>query len=135
VLARIHFFMCLGYAPLGADHVSDAPRVLGRAVVARTVSNAYLSCCVAEQREREVEFFGEGPVLFFGVEADAKDLCALVGELLDSVTESNPFNRSAGRVGFRIKPQHNGAALKIREPHLFARVRSCGKVGRLVSCF
>jgi hypothetical protein len=127
--------MCLGYAPLGADHVSDAPRVLGRAVVARTVSNAYLSCCVAEQREREVEFFGEGPVLFFGVEADAKDLGALVGELLDSVTESNPFNGSAGRVGFWVKPQHNGAALKIREPYVFASMRFCGKVGCPVSCF
>jgi hypothetical protein len=127
--------MCLGYAPVGADHVSDAPRVLGRAVVARAVGDAYLSCCVAEQREWEVEFFGEGPVLFFGVEADAKNLDVLVGELLDSVTESNPFDGSAGRVGFRVKPQHDGAALKIREPHVFSRVRSCGKVGCLVSCF
>jgi hypothetical protein len=97
----------MGYAPVGVDHVSDALRVPGRAVVARAVSNAYLSCCVAEQREREVEFFGEGPILFLGVEADAQNLSALIGELLDSITESNSFDGSAGRVGFRVKPQDN----------------------------
>ena len=88
---------------------------------------------VAEQSKWEVEFLGKGAVLFDRVKADAEDFGVFVGVLLDSVTESNAFGRSAGRVGFRVKPQHDPAARVIAQADVFARVGFDRKIRRLVS--
>ena len=104
MLARIDLGVGMSYAAIGAYDVSDAPGVSGRRLVASPVGHAYRSVRVAQQAEWEVELLGEGAVLFFCVEAHAKDFDILGGELLGSITEPNTFDRSAGCVGFRIKP-------------------------------
>ena len=88
---------------------------------------------VAEQWKWEVEFLGKGAVLFDGVKTDAEDFGVLVSVLLDSITEPNAFGGSAGRVGFRVKPQHDCPSGVIAQAYVFARVRFDGKIRRFVS--
>ncbi len=104
MLARVDLVYGAGYQAVGADYVSYAARVTCFTVVAGVVSQADLSFGVAKQWEGESELFSEGSVLFFGVKADSEYRGVLFGVLLDSVTEPNTFGRSAGGIGFWIKP-------------------------------
>ncbi len=58
---------------IGADDVGDAPGVLGLARIGRAVLRPDRAAGVAEERVGELELLGEGPVLLYGVEADAQD--------------------------------------------------------------
>ena len=133
MLARIDLIYRLNYATVRADHVSDAFGVLGGRIVRSPVCHSYLSFCIAKQAEVEIEFFGESPVLFYGIKTHAEYLGILVCVLLDSITEPNTFSRSARRVGFRIKPQDNGSAFEVAQANIFARMRLHIEIRRLVS--
>ena len=133
MLARVYLFNRLGYAPIRADDVSDAARVLRVGRITSAISQSDFSLSVREKAEGKVELFGKRTVLGFRIEAHAEYLGILVCVLLDSIPESNAFGCSAGRVGFRVKPKHDPTAFQITEPHVFARVCAGGEVGRLVS--
>jgi hypothetical protein len=133
VRAGINFFYGLRYAAIRADYISDAPRVLCVCGIARAVVQPNFSVGVAKKAEREVELFGECLVFTLCVEAYAEYLGILVCVLLDSIPEPNPFGCSAGRVGLRIKPEHDAAAPQIAEPHVLARVSAGRKIRRGIS--
>ena len=123
MLASVDLIYRLNDATVRADHVSDAPGILSGWLVRSPVCHPYLSFCIAKQAEGKIELFGESPVLFYCVKTDAEYLGILVCVLLDSITEPNTFSRSARRVGLRIKPQDDGAAFKVAQANVFARVR------------
>jgi hypothetical protein len=104
MLSRVHLTDGLSYAAFRVDHISDAFCVLSRRVITRTIGHSYFAIRIAEQPIRETEFFGECPILFFRIKADAKNLDILIAVLLDSITESITFSRSARGIGFRVKP-------------------------------
>lgn len=133
MLARIDLWAGVSYAAIGTYDVSDASSVSSRRLVASSIGHAYRTVRVAQQAEWEIELFCKGAVLFFGIEAHTKDFDILGGVLLGSITEPNTFDRSAGCVGFRIKPEHDGTASEVAEPHVFARVRSGREVRRGIS--
>lgn len=62
---------CLTDAPVFVNHIGDAPGVPGVGRVARAIRYADFPLGVAQQFVREVELFGECPILFDGVEADS----------------------------------------------------------------
>jgi hypothetical protein len=133
VLAGVDLVYCASYSPVGADDVSYAARVTCFAVVAGVIGQANLPFGVAKEREGESELFSEGAVFFFGVKADSEYRGVLIGILLDSITESNTFGRSAGGIGFWIKPEHNGLPAQLAQGNVLARMRARGKVGRVIS--
>jgi hypothetical protein len=135
VLLRVDRPDCLNDAPVRTYYVRDALGILRGRRIARVVCQPDLSLRIAKQLEREVEFFCKGPVLFLRVEADAEYLGIFIAVLLDSVTESNAFGCSAGRVCFRVKPEYDRAAFEVAQAHVFAGVRFHGEIRRFVSYF
>jgi hypothetical protein len=133
MLARVDLVYRLSYQAIRADHVCDSFGVLSGRRIACAVSHSYFSLCIGKQAEGKIELLGKSPVLFYCIKAYAKYLCVLRFELLDSITESNAFDCSARRVCLRIKPQHNGAARKVAQSHVFARVRLHGEIRRFIS--
>jgi hypothetical protein len=133
MLARIDLGYGLSYASICADNIGDAFRILSVGRIARAISEPYFSFCVAEQPEGETELLGESAILLHSVKANAEYLSVFIRILLDSVAEPNAFGSATGRVGFWIKPQHDGSSFKIAQSNIFASVRLCGELGRLVS--
>jgi hypothetical protein len=133
VLARVDLADCLGYASLFVNHVSDAPRVLCPGVVCGAVSHAYPAIRIAQKAEREVELLRERAVFGLRVKAHPEHFRSFFLVLLDSVTESNPFSRSAGRVRLGVEPEHDLAAAQICKSHLFSSVRQRCKIRRNVA--
>ena len=133
MLARVDLIYRLNYAAIRADHVCDAFGVLSGRRIARAISHTYFSICVGKQAEGEIELLGKSPVLFYCIKAYTKYLCVLRFKLLDSITESNAFDCSAGRVRLRIKPEHDRAAREVAQPHIFAGVRLHGEIRRFIS--
>jgi hypothetical protein len=87
------------------DHVRDAAGVFVFGGIAGAVSESDRPLRVAEQREGEVELFGEALVVGRRVEADAEDAGVFLAVLFDEVPEPGPFPRSAGCVGFWVEPE------------------------------
>jgi hypothetical protein len=112
--------MRLGDLAVFVDHVGDAAGVFVFRRFGGAVGEADLSIGVAEEREGEVVFLGEGGVGFFVIEADAEDLGVLRFVLLGEVPEPGTFTRSTGGVGFRIEPEHDLLAAQIAEAHAVA---------------
>ena len=135
MLARVYLLVRLSYAPFGVDDVGYAAGSASRRLVARAIGQTYLSIGITEQAEGKIVLFGEGAVFLFAVETDSEHFYVLVGVLLDSITEPNPFYRSARRVRPGIKPQHDVAPAQIAEPHFFAGVRPHGEIRGLLSDF
>ena len=90
------------------DQIADTGRMGRRLVVGGAIGDADGLVGVAEQIVGEIELLLEGFVRLGGIETDAENDSVLALELLDSITESVAFNRSARCIGFRIPPQHNG---------------------------
>lgn len=124
--------MHLGDLPLFVDHVGDAARVLVFRSFRGAVRESDLALRVAEQREWEVEFLGEGGVGFFIIEADPEDRRVLRFVLLVEVPEPGTFARSTGCVGLRIKPEHHFLAAQIAQPHAIAVMIGDVEVGSLL---
>ena len=118
--------MRLRDAAVFVDHIGDAARVLVLRGLGGAVREADLVIGVAEQWEGEVELLREGGVLFLRVETDAEDDGVLRGVLIDEVPEPGTFDRSAGCVGLRIKPEHDLLTAQVAEANVVAVV-----VGRL----
>lgn len=115
------------------DHVRDAARVLIRRFLGGAVREADLVVGVAEEWEGEVELLREAGVFFLGVEADAEDDGILRFVLRDEVPEPGTFDRSAGGVGLRIKPEHDLFAAKVAEPNGVAVVIDRFEIGSLIA--
>jgi hypothetical protein len=111
------------------DHIRDAARVLVLRRLGGAVREADLVIGVAEQREGEVELLGEGGVLLLRVETDAEDEGVLRGVLIDEVPEPGTFDRSAGCVGLRVKPEHDLLAAQVAEANVVAVVIGCLEIG------
>jgi hypothetical protein len=105
--------MRLGDLPLLVDDVRDPFRVLVLRRIRSAVRESDFAIGVAEQRELEVELFGELRIPFNVIEADAEDGGVLRLVLGDEVPEPGTLGRSTGCVGFRIKPKHDLAAAQI----------------------
>lgn len=104
VFSRIDLSDGLTDETFRVNHISDSLRVLSRRIIARAVGHPDFSISVTEQFVRKVELFGKGSILFFCIKTNTKNFDILVAVLLDSITESNTFSRSARGVGFRVKP-------------------------------
>lgn len=135
VLFRVDGPVRLKDVTVRAYYISYALGVLRRRRVARAISQPDLPFRIAKQLEREIEFFRERPVRFFVVKAHAEYLGVFIAVLLDSVTESDAFGRSARRVRFRVEPKYDRAAFEVAQAHVFARVRLHVEIRRLVSYF
>jgi hypothetical protein len=133
MFARVDGADRLSDSTVGAYHIGDALGILSRRRIARAICKPYLSFCVAKEQERKAKLFGKSLVLFLRVKADAKYLRILLFILLDSITESDAFNRSARCVCFRIKPEHNTTPFEIAQAYVLACVRSHGEIGCFVS--
>lgn len=123
----------LSDTPLRIDHVSDASRGAGRRLITRAVGHTNLSVGVAKQREWKIKLPGKSTVVLLGIKTDAEHLDVLGGVLLDSITESNAFGRSARRIGFRVKPEDDRASAQTAQPYLLARMGLGRKIRRLLS--
>jgi hypothetical protein len=135
VFFRVDGPVRLKYVTVRAYYISYALGILGRRRVACAIGQTDLSFRIAEQFERKIELFRKRPVRLFVVKAHAKYLGVFIAVLLDSVTESDAFGRSAGRVSFRIEPEYDRAPFEVAQAHVFARVRLHVEVRRLVSYF
>jgi hypothetical protein len=62
-----------GDGAVRSDDIADAPGVGRVGAVARPVEKADFARRVAEQGKVEIEFFREGAIVLFGVEADAEN--------------------------------------------------------------
>jgi hypothetical protein len=133
MLARVDLIYGLSYAAIGADNIGDAFRILSVGRIARAVSHAYFSFCVAQQAEGKIELLGESAIFFYSIKAHAKYLSLFIGILLDSVAEPDAFGGAAGRVCLWIKPQDYCSASKIAQSNIFASMRLRGELRRLVS--
>jgi predicted O-methyltransferase YrrM len=112
----------LGDLSFFVDHVGDAAGVFVFIGIARAVGQADRALGVAEQREGEVELFGEALVVGRLVEADAEDAGVFLAVLFDEVPEPGTFPRSAGCIGFRVKPEHYFLAAQILKADVIAFV-------------
>ena len=121
--------------PFFVDHVGDAAGVFVFAGLAGAVRQTDLTLRVAEQREGEVELFGEALVVGRRVEADAEDAGVFLAVLLDEVPEPGPFPRSAGCVGFGVEPEHYFLAAQILKADAVAFVIGDVEIGGLLTGF
>src|SRR5205823_11134261 len=94
VVARIDLVVNARDLTLLVDEIADAPAPFGLRVVARSVCDHHLPLGVAQQRERELLFCGEGGIVLDSVEAGADHLDAVVVEILDLVAEPAAFGSS-----------------------------------------
>src|SRR5262249_14685069 len=112
------------------DHAGDTarePRVL---VVGGAVRDRQRPVRVAEQRERERVLVLERLVVRRRVERDTEQDRVLLRELLASITEAASLDRSTGRVGLGVEPEHDRLAAVVGEfVHLAGLVRR-REVGR-----
>jgi len=125
--------MRLGDLPLLIDDVRDPFRVLVLVGVRRAVRESDRSIGVAQQREREVELFGELGVRGDVIETDAEDGGVLRLVLGDEVPEPGTLGRSARCVGLRIKPQHDLAPAQIVQRNRAAAMIGYLKIRSLVA--
>ncbi len=119
---------------VAVDQVADAGRMGRRVVVGGAIGDADGLVGVAEQIVGEVELLLKGLVRLGRIETDAEDDCIPALELLDSITESVAFNRSARGVGFRIPPQHNGFSPILIQGDGLAVLGLYGESGCRASC-
>jgi hypothetical protein len=131
----IHLLVGLRDAAVGPDQVADPRRVAGVGRVAGSVGEPDGAIRVAEQRVRERELLGEGPVLLDAVEADPEDLGVLRLELLDVVAEPATLDGSARGVGFRVEPEQDVVSRLIGELHRLPPMILDLEVGGCVSFF
>tara|TARA_B100001964_G_scaffold229299_1_gene281434 strand:- start:1002 stop:1334 length:333 start_codon:yes stop_codon:yes gene_type:complete len=101
--------------------------------VRRPIGEADSPVDVAQQIERQVELLLEGLVVLGRIEADAEDDRVAVVELLDSITESVALNRSTGRIGLRVPPEHHRFAPVTVESDRFAILGLHREAGRPVA--
>jgi len=116
-----------------ADDVCDAPRVLVLWRLGGAIGDPDLPAGIADQREREVELFGEALVLFPSVEADAEDPGVFRFVLVDEVPEPGTLKRSARCVGLRIEPQNDLPAAQVPEPDGLAAMVGGLEIGGKIS--
>jgi len=95
------------------NDVGDAAGVFVRCFFGGAVGQADLVVGIAEEREGEAELLREFRILFGGVEADAEDQRVLRRVLFREVPEPGTFERSAGCVGLRIKPEDDLPAAEV----------------------
>jgi hypothetical protein len=81
---------------------------------------------IGQEAVGEALGLGEGLVLLGRVERDAEDLGVQGFELWGSVTEPPAFDRSAGRRGFRVPPEHDPSAAEVARADAIASM--VGKV-------
>ena len=96
--------------PVRTDDVGDPARGRGLRVVGRPVRDSDLAPDVAKEREREAELLRERRVLLGGVERDAQNLGVLLLVVGIEVAEPATFDRSAGCIRLRVKPENDGLA-------------------------
>jgi hypothetical protein len=91
MIRRIHLRIDLCDVALLVDQIRDSLRIARGRIGAGAIRNSESSLCVAQQRERKVEFLRERRVRRFVVEARAEDRDVLVRELSGSITEPVPL--------------------------------------------
>ena len=112
---------------------NDVGHAFGRAVrcrLARAISETDFAFCVAQQRVAKILCGCELGIGNTIVCAHAQELHILGRIVLDSRLESLAFSRSATRARPRIKPEHDGLAAIIAEPHRIACVIFDQKIRR-----
>ncbi len=127
--------MHLRDAALLVDQVRDAASVFVFRRVACAVRHADLVVGIAQKRKCEFELLREARVLLDRVEAAADDLNILGSVLVGEVPEPGPFGRSAGRVGFRKKPEQGLLSAKIGQLHTTAAMVLHIEIRRRVANF
>jgi hypothetical protein len=125
--------MRLGDLPLLVDHIRDPFRVLVLRGVRCAVCESDAPIGIAQQREREVELFGELGVGCDVIETDAEDRGVLRLVFGDEVPEPGTLGRSARCVGLRIKPEHDLASAQIVQRNLAAAMIGHLEVRSLVA--
>jgi hypothetical protein len=91
MIRRIYLRIDLRDVALLVDQIRDSLRIARGCIGAGAIRNSESSLCVAQQRERKVEFLRERRVRRFVVEARAEDRDVLVRELSGSITEPVPL--------------------------------------------
>jgi len=125
--------MRLGDLSLLVDEVRDPFRVFVLRRCGRSIREPDLALGIAQQREREVELFGELRIRGDVIETDAEDGGVLRLVVGDEVPEPGTLGRSAGCVGLRIKPHNDLPPAQIVERNLAAAMIGHFKVRSLVA--
>lgn len=86
------------------DQITDAIGKAGTGILTGPIGQAYAPRRVAQERVWKAEFFRKSGVLLNRVKADSQNLDILRCEVFDLVAEPATLNRSAGSIGFWIKP-------------------------------
>lgn len=107
----VHVFDHLLHNALGVNQHGHAPRIAVTGSAAGPIRNPQSAIGVAQEREVEVKLLGERAIVVHVVKADAVDRYVLGVVILFVVAKLATFDRSAGGVGFGVKPkEHAGPA-------------------------
>jgi hypothetical protein len=90
---------------LFVNHVTDAFGIASVGILACAVGKPDGAGGVAEEQKGKLIFLREGSILGHRIETDAQDFDVPSAEFVDLVAEPATFSRSAGGIGFRVKPQ------------------------------
>ncbi len=117
------------------DHIRYAPGAFCVGVIRRAVCHPDGTRFIAKQVEGEIEFLPEFAVGFRIVEADSQNDRVFRIEFLDSITESNSFNRSTTGIGSGIKPQDNRLPAVIAQANISTGMVFNQEIRRNISYF
>ena len=90
--------------PLFINHVTDSFSIASVGIIARAIGKSDGAGRVAEERIRKLIFLRKGSIFGHRIETDSQDFDVPSAEFVDLVAEPAAFRRSAGGVGFGIKP-------------------------------
>ncbi len=115
MIARIYRVVNAGDLPLLVDQDANPLRMAGIQTVTGAVGHPKRALSIAQERKVEIVLFGEGGVLFNGVEACPQHYDALVFEIAQLVAEPATLDGSARGIGFGIEPQQDLASAEVLE--------------------
>ena len=115
---------------IGGNDISHAFGSAVQCRLTRAISEAEFAFCIAQQRVIKILCVGKFGIGSNIVCAHAQNLHILGRIVVDSRLESRSLSRSAPRACPRIKPEHDGLAAIMTEPHLIACVIFDRKIRR-----
>jgi hypothetical protein len=92
---------------LFVNHITDPFGIASVGTIACAVGKPDGTGGVAEEQKWKLIFLRKGSILGHRIETDSQDFDVPSAEFVDLVAEPATFSRSAGGIGFRVKPQED----------------------------
>jgi hypothetical protein len=107
----------------------------GLRIRARAIGQRCRALAIAEERELKLELLCKSPILLWRVEAGAENLDIALLVVILMVAEPASLQRSARRIGLRVKPQQHFSPPEIRQSNRSAVVRREAEIGCVIAGF